>query len=355
MQTNWIIASNPEKIMEKLAEETGLHAWEKTAWTDHLQGSSPLLKGLRISDFPNKDQDGERIAAFAYSLRDYVLSGGCLTVKGESASLLPLVFPDTVMGTRWIEAGQAVFSVSDPALANLVGSSIQIETPVPVEVPRIENDGLRTFVQTDVPNPVALVFSFQYGNGLVICQPFPLGTFDQDDILLVFLAAIAQSQSLRVSMFEKVRSQHAAVMAEYPLLLSKENPAFSIEFTPPQGKNAMVLLHWEGDARVHLHIDDEQQRMALNHTRESSPFAWYSPMPNGKWYCKTELIESHENVLPALLTCCSIDSPARKKLPQEYRFNPSKVQRCPKCKMPLNPTMKFCPACGRKVEKPTPR
>ncbi len=355
MQTNWIIASHPENVVRKNTPGTGLQTWEIAFWTACLPGSTQLNKGSFISDFPDKDQEGDRRAAFIQSMQDYVLGGGGLTVLGESTSLLPLAFPDKVTGTTLLEAGMTALSVSDPALANLAGSSFEVDTSAPVEIPQVELEELRAYVLTQDPDPFPAVFSFGYGEGLVICQPFPPGVLEKEDEIFSFLAATARTRALRVSMLKKVRSQRAAVMAEYPLLFSKENPAFSIEFTPPQGKNAMVLLHWEGDARVHLHIDDEQQRMALNHTRESSPFAWYSPMPNGKWYCKAELIETHEKVLPALLTCCSIDSPARKKLPQEYRFNPSKVQRCPKCKMPLNPTMKFCPACGRKVEKPTPR
>ena len=156
-------------------------------------------------------------------------------------------------------------------------------------------------------------------------------------------------------MLEKVHSQRAEVAAEYPFLLSSENPVFTVDFSPPQGKSAMVLLYWEGNARVLLHIDDDQQLMALNHTRDSGPFAWYSPKPGGKWSIKAEVAETSKKFLPALLTCCVIDSPARQKLPQGYRFNPGRVQRCPKCKMPLNPSMKFCPACGRKIDTPTPR
>jgi hypothetical protein len=200
-----------------------------------------------------------------------------------------------------------------------------------------------------------VVFSFDHGDGMVICQPFPLGALEKEDMLLAYLEAFAQTRSLRVSMQEKAHNQRAAVMAEYPLLLSKENPAFTVEFSPPPGKNAMVLLDWEGDARVHLHIEDGQQRMALNHIRESGFFAWYSPMPEGKWYCKAELVETRETIVPALLTCCAINPPARQKHPQGYHPNPGRVQRCPKCKMPLNPAMKFCPACGREVENPAPR
>jgi len=353
MQANWIITSNPEAIRDKVAAATGLPTWKAGAW-DELAVDSAGQQNLFLSDFPAAEQQ-EQAAAFAGRLRDYVQNGGCLTVLGESASLLALVFPEKVTGFRRIEPGKAQLKAVEPALAYLTGEYFPIELTAPLVVPAVLPDSLQVFIQQDVPDPEPVVFAFEFGSGSVICQPLPPGSIEGEDTLLAFLPATAQAQSVRPAMLEKAKKEHAAIAAEYPLLLSAEKPVVSIGFSTPQGKSALVLLYWQGNARVQLHIEDERGRVALNHTRESPPFAWYAPMPGAAWHCKAELLESRDPVLPVLLACCTIDPPARKKYPQGNPAGAGKVRRCPKCKMPLNPTMKFCPACGRKVDLPTPR
>ena len=353
MWANWIITSNPEAIRDKVAAATGLPTWEAGTWGEMAREPAGQ-QALNVSDFPAAEQQ-EQAAAFASRLREYVQNSGCLTALGESAALLALAFPEKVTGLRRIEPGKAQLKAVEPALVYLTGEHFLIELTAPLPVPAVLPDSLQVFIQQDAPDPAPVVFAFAFGGGSVICQPLPPGSIEGEDTLLAFLSATAQVQPVRSAMLEKAKKERASVAAEYPLLLSTEKPAASIGFTPPQGKSALVLMYWQGNARVHLHIDDERGRSALNHTRESPPFAWYAPMPGATWHCKAELLESRDSILPVLLACCLIDPPARKKFPQGNPAGPGKVRRCPKCKMPLNPTMKFCPACGRKVDLPTPR
>ena len=353
MQANWIITSSPEKVKDKVAA-TGLQTWEISAWAD-MAGDPARHQALILSDFPAAEQQEEQAAAFAGSLREFVQNGGCLTALDGSTSLLTMAFPEKVTGIRWLETGQAALTVTDPALAQIAGEHLLPGLTAPLAVPQAQPEDLRVFIQLDAREPVPVVFAFEFGNGLVLCQPILQSSMERYDTLLEFLTAAAQSLPFRLGMLDKAKKERALIAAEYPLLLSAESPVSSVCFTPPQGKSALVLLYWQGNARMHLHIKDELGRIALNHTRESSPFAWYSPMPGGTWHCKAELVESQDGVLPALLACCNIDPPSRRKFPQGTPAGPARIRRCPKCKMPLNPTMKFCPACSRKVDEPTPR
>ncbi len=354
MQANWIITSNSERVIEKLNALNGLQAYEISTWVDMAEEPARLQQALILSDFPSLEQRDEQAASFSATLRDYVHNGGGLTVLGESAAVLASAFPELVTGIHKVETGQTVFSITDPALAHLAGEKIAVDLTTPLVIPQVEGENLQVFVQLAGLEPLPVVFAFTHGGGYVFCQPFPLGILEKEDTLVLFLAATTQTQPFRKGMLEKVKKERASVAAEYPFLLSGMNPSISIDFSPLQGKNAFVLLYWQGNARIHLYIEDELGRLALNHTRESPPFAWYAPMPGGKWRCRADLVESQDAVLPMLLACCNIDSPARRKFPQGNPAGPARVRRCPKCKMPLSPDLKFCPACGRKVDLPAP-
>ncbi len=350
MQTVWVIGRDSHQTVAKLGEVPGLPLMGSISGKQLTQHPEVYQNGIWSIMLPTIPPDEKNLQMLAQNLRSFVQTGGSLLGLQGSATLIQTAFPEAGLRINTTEAGKMTMSVCDPALEEITGSSLTISTEHCWESLQPDADGtFQVYLATETPKLTPVVYSFMSGTGRVFIQPVETRGKAWEDTLSKHLLASALVQSLHLKTRQKQQREHAIPLAEYPMVFPQITPIFPIEFSPAEDKIAMVMLHWDGTSKLHIHIEDELQRMVLNQSSSQSSMVWAASLPGGKWYCTVTQPEKQADIVPAILSVCAAKPFAMRKLPLKPSFLSHPPKRCSACNMPLNPTMRFCPACGRKV------
>lgn len=350
MPSIWVIGRDSQQTTQKLGSLFGSTSIGSISIRQVIECPEVYQEGIFSISLPAALPDEKSLKTLTQNLRNFVQAGGSLVGLQGSATRLQAAFPETALQLTQMKAGELTMTVCDPALAEITGATLTFSTDQSWEMLQPDTaDTFQVYLTTEAPVQTPVVYSFVSGIGMVFSQPLETHNRIWDDALFKHLFASAFVHPLNIKARQKQKMEHAVPLVEYPMVFPMITPAFPVEFSPAEDKIAMVMLHWDGDSKLHLHIEDELQRMVLNQSSSQSTMVWSASLPGGKWYCSITQPEEHGVIVPAILSVCAAEPFAMRKLPQKPSSIPHQSKRCPACNMPLNHTMRFCPACGRKV------
>jgi hypothetical protein len=352
MQPIWIISENPTDVFDRLNRLFPYLRLRLFPWEGLDTHSNGILHENLVISFTTKDTAPESFQRFRVKVQLFLESGGCLIGLDDPFDLFKETFPEAFRDRRPINIDKSTLISTDPLLANWAGKSLVENLPGQSALLFPKQRNMKSIICFLEQDEMLAAFSFPFENGFVIFWGLPPGLFteEQKDELLTYLINNSQTHLLQTNAQEKKRLERAEIVDQHMLMMNSTTLMKPITFSLSPELNAMVMLDWEGNAGFHLHIEDGQHHMALDHSSDRTPMVWGASLPGGVWLCQVSLSSSESEVIPALLTILSTPPLLRRKSPQKPPSSHSQVRRCRHCHMPLHPSMLYCPACGKKVE-----
>jgi hypothetical protein len=325
---------------------------ELSPWRELLDNPSVCIYKNLVISFPFSDISPEHIQCLGEKIRAFVKSGGCLIDVDDPSELFTGTFSNKFPESKSIKIEKTSLTAGDPLLVDQVGVGLVEKLSGETALLFQKQPDMNPIVQVHGKDDLLAGFSFPFEKGFVIFCGLPLGLLEneQQDKFFSYLIYSGQTHFLQNQARERQHLERADIVTQRVFMMIDIPAPDPITFSLPSEQNALVMLGWEGDARLHLHIEDEQHHMALDHSSDRSPIVWGASLPGGEWHCQVSIFSLKCDVVPVLLTIFSTPPLLRRKFPQTYASTRFRIKHCRYCHMPLNPSMLFCPACGKKVE-----
>ncbi len=352
MQSIWIISANPLEVFNRLNRLFPYLKVELSPWGELLNNPSVCNNKNLVISFPFSNMSPENIQCFGDQVRAYVKNGGCFIDVDDPSGFFTDTFSDKFQESKSIQIEKASLITGSPLFTDQVGVGLIESQSCGTALLFQKQPDMNPIVQVQGQDDLLAAFSFPIEKGFVIFWGLPLGWLDdkQQDKLFSYLISSGQTQLLQKQVRERQNLERAEIVTQRVFMLMENAAPDPISFSLPTEQNALVMLGWEGNARIHLHIEDGQHHMALDHSSDRSPIVWGASMPGGEWHCQVLLSSSECEAMPVLLTILSTPPLLRRKYPQKPIPAHPQVKRCRYCHMPLNSSMLYCPTCGKKVE-----
>lgn len=352
MQPIWITSSNPQEVFNRLNRLFPFLRMRICAWKDLWDNTSTIYDENLVIASPEPGTPSENITQIAESFQAFLEKRGCLIGLADSFELFTSSFPDMLHESKPVESESISLIVVDSLLATQIGTEQVKGIPGQTVYFQSRHKELNPLICLPGQEDLLAAFTFSCKNGFVIFWglPLELETEEQKDALFTFLITRSLTHSLQEKARERQHLERAEVVIQHAFMMTQNTRIDPVVFSLQTDKNAMVILNWEGNARLHLHIEDEHNHMGLDHSSDRSPMVWGAPLTGGEWHCQVSLISTDDAVVPVLLTVFSVAPLLRRKTPQRPVPPSPQPRRCRFCNMPLNSTMLYCPACGKKVE-----
>ncbi len=314
MQTIWILSAKPQETLEEYRNLSGFPAARIVQWDELSADPTQFMDTVSILSLPETWGSGDSSTESVKIIADFVDQGGCLLALEGTENLINTAFPG--------------FLQDNPSEQQDIQSQL-------------------------IPDPAQAVISFSYGKGFVQVNTLPsqLDNPARETDLMAFMITNALVHPARLTLLERLKRDRTQPIKQTPIFLENPASSYTSTFEAPLDRTAQVLLNWEGDTRIHLRIEDERGKMSLDHESSQPPMVWTASLPGGKWLCKVSLAGEDTPAAPVFLVQAAVFPFIRRMLPQNSPGPVVRTRRCPACKMPLNPTSLFCPACGREVDK----
>ncbi len=351
MQPIWIISANPPEVFSRLNRLFPTLKVELSPWGELLDNLSVCVYQNLVISFPSSDISPENIQCLGEKIRAFVKKGGCLIEVDDASELFTGIFSNKFPESKSIQFEKISLIAEDPLLVDQGGVGLLRSLAGETALLFQKQADMNPIVHVHEQDNLLAAFSFPFEEGFVIFWGLPLDLLEdeQQDRIFSYLINSGQTQFLQKQARERQHLERADIVTQRAFMMIENTAPDPITFSIPSEQNALVMLGWEGGARLHVHIEDGQHHMALDHSSDRSLIVWGASMPGGEWHCQVSLSSSECEAIPALLTILSTPPLLRRKYPQKPVPAHSQVKRCWYCHMPLNSSMLYCPACGKKV------